>query len=264
MAKKDYYAILGVSKTASQDEIKSAYRKMAKQYHPDLHPDDKQCAEKFKECNEAYEILGDPERRRKYDSGEMDFENFNFGGPGRGFSTAGFEDIFDIFSSFMGGGSRSSAGAQRQTPRGSDVTCSVNVSFFESALGASKEIKLNRLERCPDCNGTGAKDSSSVKECDECHGTGRVQYVRDSFFGRQVTVGTCRKCGGAGKIVTERCKKCNGAGVVSKKKILTIHIPAGTENGAIMSINGYGNASAAAGGVNGNLLVIINVEQSKL
>ena len=205
MAKKDYYAILGVSKTASQDEIKSAYRKMAKQYHPDLHPDDKQCAEKFKECNEAYEILGDPERRRKYDSGEMDFENFNFGGPGRGFSTAGFEDIFDIFSSFMGGGSRSSAGAQRQTPRGSDVTCSVNVSFLEAALGASKEIKLNRLERCPDCNGTGAKDSSSVKECDECHGTGRVQYVRDSFFGRQVTVGTCRKCGGAGKIVTERC-----------------------------------------------------------
>ena len=264
MAKKDYYAILGVSKTASQDEIKSAYRKIAKQYHPDLHPDDKQCAEKFKECNEAYEILGDPERRRKYDSGEMDFENFNFGGPGRGFSTAGFEDIFDIFSSFMGGGSRSSAGAQRQTPRGSDVTCSVNVSFLEAALGASKEIKLNRLERCPDCNGTGAKDSSSVKECDECHGTGRVQYVRDSFFGRQVTVGTCRKCGGAGKIVTERCKKCNGAGVVSKKKILTIHIPAGTENGAIMSINGYGNASAAAGGVNGNLLVIINVEQSKL
>lgn len=154
---------------------------MAKQYHPDLHPDDKQCAEKFKECNEAYEILGDPERRRKYDSGEMDFENFNFGGPGRGFSTAGFEDIFDIFSSFMGGGSRSSAGAQRQTPRGSDVTCSVNVSFLEAALGASKEIKLNRLERCPDCNGTGAKDSSSVKECDECHGTGRVQYVRDSF-----------------------------------------------------------------------------------
>ena len=101
MAKKDYYAILGVSKTASQDEIKSAYRKMAKQYHPDLHPDDKQCAEKFKECNEAYEILGDPERRRKYDSGEMDFENFNFGGPGRGFSTAGFEDIFDIFSSSL-------------------------------------------------------------------------------------------------------------------------------------------------------------------
>ena len=135
---------------------------------------------------------------------------------------------------------------------------------MEAALGASKEIKLNRLERCPDCNGTGAKDSSSVKECDECHGTGRVQYVRDSFFGRQVTVGTCRKCGGAGKIVTERCKKCSGAGVVSKKKILTIHIPAGTENGAIMSINGYGNASAAAGGVNGNLLVIINVEQSKL
>ena len=191
MAKKDYYAILGVSKTASQDEIKSAYRKMAKQYHPDLHPDDKQCAEKFKECNEAYEILGDPERRRKYDSGEMDFENFNFGGPGRGFSTAGFEDIFDIFSSFMGGGSRSSAGAQRQTPRGSDVTCSVNVSFLEAALGASKEIKLNRLERCPDCNGTGAKDSSSVKECDECHGTGRVQYVRDSFFGRQYSEDDC-------------------------------------------------------------------------
>lgn len=262
MAKKDYYAILGVSKTASQDEIKSAYRQLAKKYHPDLHPNDQQCAEKFKECNEAYEILGDPERRRKYDSGEMDFEGFNFGGPGRGFSTAGFEDIFDVFSSFMGGGRSSSS--TRQTPRGSDITSSVNITFMEAALGTSQKIEFKRMERCPVCGGTGAKDASSMKECSDCHGTGRVQYVRDGFFGRQVTIGACNKCGGTGKIITDRCKNCGGSGVVSKKKILTINIPAGVENGAIMSYNGQGNASASANGINGNLIIIINVGSSKL
>ncbi len=263
MAKKDYYAILGVSKTASQDEIKSAYRKMAKQYHPDLHPDDKQCAEKFKECNEAYEILGDPERRRKYDSGEMDFENFNFGGPGRGFSTAGFEDIFDIFSSFMGGGSRSSAGAQRQTPRGSDVTCSVNVSFLEAALGASKEIKLNRLERCPDCNGTGAKDGKAYKVCTNCHGTGHVTQTQRTPFGQFSSTGVCPVCKGKGKVITEVCKSCGGQGRTEKTREITVNIPAGIDNGQTITYAGEGNGGRN-GGERGSLVVEIMVRPHKL
>lgn len=259
MAKKDYYAILGVSKTATQDEIKSAYRQKAKQYHPDLHPDDKTCAEKFKECNEAYEILGNEENRRKYDSGEMDFEGFKFseGMP------HGFEDIFDsLFGNFMGGMGR--GGQRAATDVGSDITQTINLTFTEAAKGASKEVTFIRQEKCPDCKGTGAATSADVKTCDKCGGRGKVQYVTNTLFGRQITYAACDKCGGRGKIVTNPCKTCNGKGVVNKRKKVTITVPAGVENGSILSVNGQGNAARSADGIAGNLLLVLNVAQSKV
>ena len=165
MAMKDYYKILGVEKTASQDEIKSAYRKLAKKYHPDLHPDDKECAEKFKECNEAYSVLGDPDKRQKYDRGEMDeSQGFNPFGNGGGFTASGFDDIFDIFSGFMGGGARSARRSTRQAV-GDDITQTIELTFMEAALGCKKSISFTRLERCKTCNGTGAKNSDSLKTC---------------------------------------------------------------------------------------------------
>ena len=258
MPKKDYYAILGVDKNATEDQIKSAYRQKAKQYHPDLHPNDAECAEKFKECNEAYEILGNAENRRKYDSGEMDFDGFQFsqGMP------HGFEDIFDsIFSGFGFGGGRS---ARQQSPVGSDITQTIDLTFMEAAKGVAKEINFVRQERCPSCGGSGAASAADVKTCDKCNGSGRVQYTTNSIFGRQVTIGACDRCGGTGKIVTKSCKECGGRGVVNKRKKLNINIPSGVENGSILSVNGQGNASKSAGGTNGNLLLVMNVANSKI
>lgn len=257
MAKKDYYAILGVDKNASEDEIKSAYRQKAKQYHPDLHPNDKDCAEKFKECNEAYEILGNAENRRKYDNGEMDFDGFQFsqGMP------HGFEDIFDIFGSFMGGGRARSASTQSV---GSDVTQTIDLTFMEAAKGVKKEVNFVRQERCSACGGSGANSSADVKTCDKCNGSGRIQRVTNTIFGRQVMVGACDKCNGTGKIITNPCKTCKGRGVVSKQKKITITVPAGVDNGNIITASGQGNASKAQNGVAGNLLLVINVSPSRV
>ena len=256
MAKKDYYAILGVDKNATEAEIKSAYRTKAKQYHPDLHPDDKECAEKFKECNEAYEILGNPENRRRYDSGEMDFDGYNFG---QGMPH-GFEDIFDsIFGSFMGGGRQ-----RASTPVGSDVTQRVNLTFMESIKGVKKEIKFSRQEKCPTCGGSGAHSPDDVKTCEKCNGTGRIQRIANTIFGRQVSVGACDRCGGTGKVVTKSCKTCGGRGVVSKDKVISYNIPAGVENGNIITLQGQGNASKSANGINGSLHLVMNVAPNKV
>lgn len=264
MPSKDYYKILGVDKNATDADIKSAYRRLAKQYHPDLNPDNPQAAEKFKECNEAYEILSDKDKRARYDRGEMDFDG-NYGGfnpfGGGGFSSGGgFEDIFDIFSDFMGGGSRREASAQS----GSDITYKVNLSFLESCNGCTKEISFSRMEKCPTCHGTGAKDESSSKICDKCHGTGKVQTTVNTIFGRSVSVKTCDACGGTGRIVTDKCKDCRGNGLVSKKKVITITIPAGVENGQILTLRNEGNASRYANGINGNVLIVVSVEPSKI
>lgn len=264
MPTKDYYQILGVSKDASADQIKSAYRKMAKQYHPDLHPNDKQAAEKFKECNEAYSVIGDPDKRAKYDRGELDMDGqggFNpFGGGG--FSATGFDDIFDIFSGMFGGGT--SRRTTRQTNvKGSDITYTLNLTFMEAALGCQKSITFSRMEKCPTCNGSGAKDASSIKTCDKCNGSGQVRYRHSSIFGDQITLGTCDKCGGSGKIVTDNCKSCNGKGIVSKNKVINVTIPAGVENGAVLQLNGQGNAPKGSG-ASGNLMLIIQVAPSAL
>ena len=263
MARKDYYEILGVSSSATQDEIKSAYRKLAKQYHPDLHPGDEAAAEKFKQVNEAYSIVGDPDKRQRYDRGEMDMDGqggFNpFGGGG--FTATGFDDIFDMFSGAFGfgGGSR----RRSQTSAGSDIQYTLELTFMESIMGCKKPVSFTRVEKCPTCGGTGAKDENSIRTCDKCGGSGQVRRIQNTIFGQQVSIGACDKCGGRGTIVIDNCKTCGGRGTVNKNKVLNVTIPAGVEDGAVLQLSGEGNASRT-GGRNGNLLLVISVKPSKI
>lgn len=267
MPKKDYYAVLGVDKNATEDQIKSAFRKMAKQYHPDLNPDNKQAAEKFKECNEAYSVLGDPDKRAKYDRGELDFDGTGgfqggFGGfhDFSNFSGGAFDDFFDMVNNFMGG----RGSARQRTASGADISHTVELSFMEAALGAKKSVSFTRLEKCPSCGGTGAKDSANFVTCDKCKGTGRVTYQQSSLFGTQIVQGVCDKCGGSGKIVTNPCRECGGKGTATKKKVLNVNIPAGVENGTVLQLEGEGNASKVYGGRNGNLMLVVKVAKSNV
>lgn len=266
MPTKDYYKILGVEKTATADEIKSAYRKLAKQYHPDLHPDDKEAAEKFKEINEAYSVLGDADKRGKYDRGEMDEgAGFNPFGQGGTYTASGFDDIFDMFSDAFGFGGRSRRrGGATATAVGSDIKQKVELSFMESILGCKRRITFSRVEKCSKCGGTGAKDDQHYVTCDKCGGSGQVRRVQNTIFGQQISVGACDKCGGTGKIVTEPCSECGGKGLVTKNKVINITIPAGSENGAVLQLAGEGNAARGKGGINGNLLLVLSVKPSKL
>ena len=267
MPQKDYYKILGVEKNASQDQIKSAYRRLAKQYHPDLHPGDNAAAEKFKEVNEAYSVVGDPDKRGKYDRGEMDMDGaggFNPFGGGGGFSASGFDDIFDMFSGAFGFGGGQTRRRSSSSSVGSDITYTVELTFMESVLGCKKPVNFTRVERCPTCGGTGAKDDSCLKTCDKCGGSGQVRQVHNTIFGQQITVGPCDKCGGSGKIVTDTCKSCGGKGVVKKNKIINVTIPAGVEHGAVLQLAGEGNAPKGKGGRSGNLLLVMSVKPSKL
>lgn len=262
---KDYYKTLGVDKNASQDEIKSAYRKLAKQYHPDLHPGDNAAAEKFKEVNEAYSVVGDPDKRGKYDRGELNADGSAGYNPfgGGGFSASGFDDIFDIFSGAFGFGGGSTRRRASQNAQGSDITYTVELTFMESILGCKKPINFSRVEKCAVCNGTGAKDDAHLKTCDKCGGSGQVRHVQNTIFGQQVTIGACDKCGGSGKIVTESCKSCGGKGVTNKSKVINVSIPAGVENGAVLQLAGEGNAPRGRGR-NGNLLLVLSVKPSKI
>ena len=263
MPQKDYYNTLGVDKGASQDDIKSAYRKLAKQYHPDLHPGDTAAAEKFKEINEAYSVVGDPDKRQKYDRGEMDMGEGGFNPFGGGTYTAsGFDDIFDMFSDAFGFGG--SSRRKKSSAGGSDITYSLDLSFMESVLGCKRSINFNRVEKCPICNGTGAKDDTSLKTCDKCGGTGQVRYSRATLFGQQITIGDCDKCGGTGKIVKDPCKTCGGKGVVNKNKVINVSVPAGVENGSVLQLAGEGNAPRGKAGRNGALLLVISVKPSKV
>lgn len=266
MAVKDYYKVLGVDKSASQDEIKSAYRKLAKQYHPDLHPGDNAAAEKFKEINEAYSVVGDAEKRAKYDRGETDDQfggaGFNpFGGQG-GFSASGFDDLFNMFTGSFGfGGNR---GGRRAQQAGGDVTVNVELTFMESVLGCKKSVKFARVEKCKTCGGTGAKDDTCVKTCDKCNGTGQVRQTYTTVFGQQTVIGQCDKCRGMGTIVTDTCKACGGKGVTSVNRTIDVSIPAGVEDGTVLQLSGEGNAARGKNSVNGNLLLVISVKPSKL
>lgn len=268
MAVKDYYKVLGVDKSASQDEIKSAYRKLAKQYHPDLHPGDEAAAEKFKEINEAYSVVGDADKRAKYDRGEMDDQfgggsGFNpFGGQG-GFSASGFDDLFNMFTGGFGfgGGSR---GGRKAQQAGSDVTVNVELTFMEAVLGCKKSIKFSRVEKCKTCGGTGAKDDSCVKTCDKCNGSGQVRQTYTTVFGQQTVIGQCDKCRGTGTIVTDTCKTCGGKGVSSVSRTIDVTIPAGVEDGTVLQLSGEGNAARGKNSVNGNLLLVVSVKPSKL
>lgn len=256
----NHYETLGVSKDATQEQIKTQYRKLARQYHPDLHPGDEQAAAKFKEINEANEILSDPEKRKKYD---FELENpgmggFNFGGDG-GFG--GFGDIFgDIFSSFTGGGS---SARSEQNKKGQDITLEVELSFLDAAKGCKREIKYNRNEPCSTCRGTGAKNGTAYTTCSTCKGTGQVQYVSGGGFFRSISVKPCTNCNGTGKKITEKCSDCGGKGYNRASTSVTLDIPAGADNDSYMVKRGYGNASTL-GGEAGDLIVVFKLLPHKL
>ncbi len=263
--KRDYYEVLGVDKSASAEEIKKAYRKMAKQYHPDLHPDDKEAEAKFKEVNEAYEVLSDAEKKQRYDQfGHAGVDpNFGAGGYSGGFD-GGF-DIGDIFEGFFGGGAGfGRGGARRNAPkRGADLEAEVTISFEEAAFGCEKEIHLYRTEFCPDCDGSGAKAGSEVTTCTACGGSGQVRSTQRTILGNMSTVSTCTACGGKGKIVKEPCGKCAGKGKIRKSRTIKVKIPAGIDNGQSISLSGQGNVGDK-GAPSGNLFVTVTVRPHDL
>ena len=261
---QDYYKILGVEKNASQDDIKSAYRKLVKQYHPDLHPNDPQAAAKFKEINEANEILSDPQKRQQYDY-ELEHPNA-FGGNGGaggfgGFSDfSGFGDIFgDIFGSFSGGG-RSS---QRVKEKGQDVTLEMTLSFLDAAKGCHKEVSYQRKAPCKSCKGTGAKGGTAYTTCSKCGGTGQVQYVQGSSFFRTVSTRPCPDCNGTGKKITDKCSDCGGKGYNVVTENIAFDIPAGADNNSYIQKKNMGHASMH-GGDSGDLIVVFKVSPHKI
>ena len=258
--KSNYYDVLGVSRNASADEIKSAYRKLAKQYHPDFHPGDQVAAEKFKQINEANEVLSDDNKRKQYDF-ELDHPGMS-GGAGGGMG--GFEDIISsVFGNFGGFGG---FGGQRQnaTPkRGADISQTIRLSFLDAIKGCSKEISYFRNEPCSSCSGTGAKDGTAFKTCSKCGGSGRVRFQQDTIFGRTIQVGACPECNGRGKEITERCRDCKGVGYMRKQTAFTVNIPAGVDNDSSLRKRGYGQA-AANGGECGDLYVYFRIEPHKL
>ena len=260
--KRDYYEVLGVAKDASAEEIKKAYRKITKENHPDLHPGDKACEERFKEANEAYEVLSDEEKRQKYDQfGHAAFDpNAGYGGGFGGFG--GFEDIFggggfgDIFSSIFGGGTtRANPNAPR---RGDNVRAQVNISFEEAAFGCEKEVTTARIEQCPDCKGTGCAPGTTAEVCPDCKGTGSVRTTQRTPFGMAQSMGPCQKCRGTGKIIHQPCKTCRGLGNIRRQHKMTVKIPAGIDDGQSISRAGYGNAGVN-GGPAGDLLISVIV-----
>lgn len=259
MSKRDYYEVLGVDKNASDAEIKKAYRKLAKKYHPDLNPGDKEAEQNFKEVNEAYEVLSNPEKKANYDRfGHAGTDPNGFGGfgGGAGFGGGGFDDIFDMF--FGGGfGGRSS---QRKGPeKGADLRVDVNLKFEEAAFGAEKDIEVTRMEKCHTCDGTGAKPGTKVKQCDKCHGTGQIQYTQNTPLGRFVNVKECDQCHGEGTIVETPCKTCHGSGKEQKTRTIHVKIPAGVDNDSILPLRGEGEPGNK-GGRPGDLYIYIHVK----
>ncbi len=258
---KTHYETLGVDKKATQDEIKAAYRKLARQYHPDLHPNDEECAKKFKEINEANEVLSDPEKRKQYD---FELENPGasaFGGGAGGFGGfgGGFSDIFgDIFSQFTGGGT-----TRTQDRTGQDITLEVELSFLDAAKGCKKDITYNRKEPCKDCNSTGAKNGTAYKTCSKCKGSGTIQYASGSSIFRTIRTTVCDVCGGSGKNITEKCPTCGGKGYQRKSTTVSFDIPAGADTGSYMKKRGYGEASTM-GGAAGDLIVVFKVLPHKI
>lgn len=259
--KRDYYEVLGVQKGASDDDIKKAFRKLARQYHPDLHPDDKEAEAKFKEINEAYEVLSDKDKRAKYDQfGHAAFDP-SYGGAGAGGGFGGFSDMGDIFDSIFGGfgfggGSRSSnPNAPR---RGADIETSVTIDFMEACTGKKVNVRLNRNEQCPDCHGTGAAAGTQPKTCPDCNGTGTRRVTQRTPFGNISQTTTCSRCGGKGKIVDTPCSKCGGKGQVRSAQDREVEIPAGVDDGQTLRVQGGGHAGIN-GGPSGDLHIRVDV-----
>ena len=265
--KRDYYEVLELQKGASEDEIKKAFKKLAKKYHPDMNPGDKTAEEKFKELNEAYAVLSDSEQRAKYDQyGHAAFDpSSGFGGGGGFGGFGGFGgmdfDLGDIFGSFFGGGSRR---ANANSPaRGEDLSMLLNLSFEEAAFGCKKEISYNRVESCEACNGSGAEKGSEVETCPTCKGRGTVTVLRNIGFGSMQSTQICSDCGGKGKKIKSPCKACSGKGQVKKTKKLEVTIPAGIDEGERIRLSGQGNAGVN-GGPYGNLYVSIGIRPHQL
>ena len=256
--KRDYYEVLGVSKTASDDEIKKAFRTLAKKYHPDMHPGDKECEEKFKEAQEAYAVLSDAEKRKQYDQfGHAAFDGTGGGAGGFDFSGMDMGDIFgDLFGDFFGGGSR------RRTNdgpmKGSNLRTSVRITFEEAIFGCEKEIEMVLKDECHTCHGTGAKPGTTPETCPKCGGKGKVVFTQQSFFGTVQNVQTCPDCGGSGKIIKDKCPDCRGTGYIPMKKRYAVDIPAGIDNGQSTRMPGLGEPGVN-GGPRGDVLVEVIV-----
>lgn len=269
--KRDYYEVLGVSKSATDDELKHAFRALAKKYHPDLHPDDKDAEAKFKEINEAYEVLSDKDKRAKYDqfgfaevdptygAGQGGGAYGSYGSSGFG-GFSGFGDVGDIFESFFGGGF---GGSQRSNPnasrRGQDIRANLTISFMEACKGTRKQVKVTRYESCPDCHGTGAKAGTSAETCPDCRGTGTVKVNQRTAFGVFQTTRPCDKCGGKGKIIKSVCPTCAGQGRVRSVLQREVEIPAGIDDGQTLKVQGAGDSGINGGGY-GDLNIKVTVK----
>jgi molecular chaperone DnaJ len=266
MAKRDYYEILGVAKSASADEIKKAYRKVAMQFHPDRNPGDKAAEEKFKEAAEAYEVLSDQEKKAQYDRfGHAGVNNRGGFGGGQGMNMddifSNFGDIFgdDIFGSFFGGGGARQRGGKARGTRGSNLRIKLKMNYEEIAKGANKTVKVKKYTSCNTCSGSGAKDKNAVQNCSTCNGTGQVRKVTSTFLGQMQTVGTCPTCNGEGSTITNKCTACKGEGRVYTEETINIDIPAGVQDGMQLSLSGKGNIGER-GGAPGDLIVLIEEE----
>ena len=266
--KRDYYEVLGVQKGASEPDIKKAYRKLAKENHPDLNPGDKEAEARFKEINEAYEILSDSDKRARYDQFGFAGVDPNYaaqnGGYGAGFD-GGFDfgDLGDIFGSFFGGGFGGGTRSRTGPQRGESLRMALTITFEEAAFGCEKEVSLERVEQCETCSGTGAAPGTSPETCSNCGGTGTVQQRRQTPMGVFATTSPCPRCGGKGKIIPSPCKDCGGSGQVRKHKTVKVSIPAGIDNGQIISLRGQGNAGKN-GGPAGDLKIVVSVQRHQL
>ncbi len=265
-SKRDYYEVLGVSRDVTDDELKKVYRQLARKYHPDLHPDDPEAEDKFKEITEAYEVLSNPEKRGIYDQyGHDGLEN---GGMGAG--AGGFSDVSEILESLFGGmggmfggmGGRSAANAN--APRqGKDLSASVTLDFMEAVKGKSQSISVNRQENCPECSGTGSVGGAAAEVCKDCQGRGTVKSTQRTPFGLISSSKPCPRCGGKGKVIKNPCQKCHGTGKVRVPKNITVNIPAGIDDGQTLSVSGQGDVGTN-GGPNGNLYVAVSVRPHPL
>ncbi len=265
--KRDYYEVLGVSKNASEDEIKRAYKKLARKYHPDMNPGDKEAEEKFKEVNEANEVLSNPEKKAKYDQFGFAGVDPNYGAGQGGYGGEGgfdFGDLGDIFGSFFGGGF---GGGGRRNPnapqRGESIRASLSVEFTEAAFGCEKSITIDRSEQCPTCKGKGCAPGTTPEVCTQCHGTGTVTQAQRTPFGMMQSQTVCPKCRGKGQIIHQPCPDCRGAGAVRKRRTIQVNIPAGIDNGQTISLRGQGH-SGKNGGPAGDLLITVMVRPHEI